>query len=465
MDKEEASVRMKILRNVIILVAVFAVLGAAYYFVGKYEPESEENTTNSSSIEIFKVKKEQITKIEVKNAEDEYAFYKTDGGWVVLGREYVELNQSRVDSLAYSVASINADALIEQSPADLGLYGLSEPAGSITLTLDDGSIRTFYVGDKTPTRTAYYFKTADEDAVYTVYSGSGENFLQKLNNYRVMTITSFEAESVREITIEKAGSTLSIVYNEPTEEEKEKGQGAISEWKLVKPFTRNADNSKVQEKLITPLTGLTGESIVDDNPSDFSKYGIGSTNVTIKTTDSTTKFKVGRKDGVSYLYVEGKSPVYTIAESKLTFLDVNTFDLIEKFASLINIDTVNSIDIYTPKAEGTLSIKRDGDSTLYYADGADAEESAFKSMYQKVIGLTVDGLVTSPAEKADLQGKVVYHLTDGTTVTLEFYPYDSLNYAVYENGENLFFMKKTKLNDMINALTKFKENPREKVDQ
>ena len=57
-------------------------------------------------------------------------------------------------------------------------------------------------------------------------------------------------------------------------------------------------------------------------------------------------------------------------------------------------------------------------------------------------------------------GSVSYTMADGENIYIEFYEYDELNVAVKYENKIQFFMKKTKLADMENAVKAFSENPK-----
>ena len=142
-------------------------------------------------------------------------------------------------------------------------------------------------------------------------------------------------------------------------------------------------------------------------------------------------------------------------------MEVNPFDILEKMTNLIAIDTVSSIDINLPGASCTLDIQHKGEKMRFFINDKEAAEKPFKAIYVELSALSVDGMIASSYSvgSSSPSGTIVYTLTDGSAVTLAYYPYDDFNYAVFENGESTFYIKKTKLSALSEKLNALAKNP------
>ncbi len=445
---------------ILTFVLIFAVLGGFYLFIQSYEPAPPTPTAAPTpTIQLLSVDPAHIVQISIENEADTYAFLKDDEHWFLKDAPSIAVNESRVESLSFSAATLSANACITENAAQLADYGLDKPLALITLLLDSGESVSFKIGNLTPAGDGYYGSVGDSTAVYTLPISTGSLFCNPLSAYRFMTITALSAADIRSITITKENKPFRVVYVAPPDGVY---PGAISTWKIETPILRDADNALVQEKLLTPLSALVATDIAADNPAALSEYGFSGDSVEIKTETETVRFSVGQTSAGTFVLPEGSSTVYFMGPAPLSFMEVTPFDILEKMTNLIAIDTVSSIDIRLPGASCTLDITHEGENMRFFVNDKEAAEEPFKAIYVELSALSVDGMITSSytAGNTAPAATIVYTLTDGSAVTLAYYPYDDFNYAVFENGESTFYIKKTKLSALSEKLNTLIQNPR-----
>ncbi len=457
MEKEAASVRhWKVLLS---FVLVFALLGGAYFFIQNYDPtEKPAEITPTPTIGLLSLEARQVMQVEIQNTAGQYAFVRDGEGWLVKNEPYIELYTSRVETLCFGAATLSADTLVAAAAPDVSVYGLDKPQSVVTLMLDSGDTVTFKIGNLTPAGDGYYACLAESTDVYILSTGTGSQFCSPLSAFRVMTITMLNQMDIRSITITRDGEPFKVVYVAPPEGSY---PGAVSTWHIESPIRRDADNALVQEKLLTPLSTLVAAGVAADNPEDLSAFGFEGDSVEISTETETVRFTVGTADGASFIMVDGKQVVYFMGNGTLSFMEVTPFDILEKMTNLIAIDTVDTIEATLPGGSAALRVSHEGENMRYFVNDTPAGEEAFKAIYVELAALSVDGMITG---NADMTGKtpaasIVYTLTDGSTTTLAYYPYDDFNYAVAENSECTFYIKKTKITELGEKLQDFVQNP------
>lgn len=446
-------------KTILIFVLIFALLGGAYLFIENYDPAPSAPTeTPVPLIPLLTLDVSNINQIDVQNTAQGFSFIRTETAWVVKNEPTIEIYPSRVESLVYSAASLSADALIATNAEDLAPYGLDKPQSKISLLMQDASTITFSIGNQTPALDGYYCYLSESRDIYKISTSLGSQFLSPLSAFRVMTISALNATDIRSITIKKENTAFQLQYEAPPEGAY---PGAISTWHILSPIQRDADDKLVQEKLLTPLSMLTAHDVAADNPTDLSLFGFSGDSVEIKTETETVRFSVGQKDGMSYILPEGKTAVYSMGAGTLSFMTVTPFDVLEKMTNLISIDTVETIDISLSGQHFILRIEHSGDTMQYFVNDTPCKEEAFKAIYVELSALSVDGMLSAPPalETISPACSIVYTLTDASAVTLSYYPYDSLNYAVSENGECTFYIKKTKLSQLAEKLQGLLDNP------
>lgn len=472
MGEEETP--MKLYRNIGILVVILALLVGVYFYASNQKPKEEP--VKDDTVTIFKTEKDNIIEISIKTANSHIVLTKGEDEkeWTLKKPNIpdIQLIHSKIDSLAYDVASITAEQVVEENAQDLSPYGLDQPLSQVDIVLKDGGTKTFYVGDSTPSKTKYYFREEGSNTVYTVYSYKGESLSSQLDEYRDKTIFTLKPEEIIGFTIEGKNREKLVVREK--DEKADDQTGALSTWNVVEPIQGSGDNQKIGEMILNQLPNITVEEFVEDNPKDLEKYGLSSPNYRIQFTDKNNKTVTlllgNEKDDMIYLKLDGKDAVYLVDAENLAFKDIDVFEILEKFAYIVNIDLVDKIVVNGDGKQTTLEIihkQKDAEQDKeevedeYKVDGKQAAEDPFKKMYQEIIGLIVDGKIDDQV-KIEGQPEVsytFYHNNGAPNVTMEYVSIDNRKYAVVKNGKAEFYILKKKVRNMLDELEEFKSDP------
>jgi len=441
---------------IVSFVLIFAILGTAYFFLTRPDaPEKPAEATGKPVISVLSYAPEQVLQIEIQSRDSRLAFVRDGETWLVKNEPDIEIHAVRVELLCVSAATLSAESLVAGDAKDLHAYGLSSPQAEVKLSLANGETEAILVGDPAPGGDGYYACLASSTDVYLISGSTGNQFLQTLADYRVLTVTALNSMDVRAVSITKNGQVFKLEY-----EEKAKDDGFSSSWHITSPIIRNADDSLVQEKILTPLCTLIAVDVAADKAEDIHPFGFEGDGVEIRTAHETVRLSVGTADGIDYVMREDKPAVYMMGSGALSFMNIGAFDVLERMTNLISIDTVDTIDITLPGIAATMDVDFEGETMHYFVNDIPADETAFKDMYVELIALEVDGEVVAPVhiDGQKPSASIVFTLTDGSTTTLAYYPYDEFNYAVYENSECTFYMKKTKLTELGEKLRTFVQN-------
>lgn len=480
MQKEKDVLFFAKWKYIIAFIIIFAMLAAAYLLVQKMPSKTDVGTQDNNvsnkqtvSIPMLSVDAATVSQITIQNqsakddtdvdtekpnTETKYTFVRGEGTWLVKNESYIELHQNMVESLCGAAASLSADASIEESASELAQYGLEAPQSEVTLTLLDGESIIFLIGDQTPSANGYYAKLKDSNDVYMISLAIGSHFCKPLSSFRVMTIAALGYFDIQNISIWKNGEELRLRYEGVPENA---APGTLANWYIESPISATADMNAVQTKLLEPFVMLIAESVAEDNPQNKSIYGFKGDRVELTTATETIRFEVGVANGKSYILPEGKTTVYCMGNGTLPFMEVTAMDVIQSMTNLVSLTELESVLLELPGVSVTLSVKQEGESFSYFVDGKPADDETFRNLYIELIALSVDGLASV---SEDVSGKtpaasIVYTMLDGSTTTLAYYPYNEFNYAVYENGECTYYIKKTKLSALAESVQAFAQNP------
>ncbi|MBQ7901742.1 MAG: DUF4340 domain-containing protein [Clostridia bacterium] len=442
-------------KNIIILVSAIVVLTAitALVFMWDGTPETEEQSTESQVITIFKGDEASISTINVTIPGENITFNRVDSeNWQIQGLENVSIKNFSIGMLASDVATITAKSLVEQNAADLAKYGLENPQYIISASFSDGTVKTFYGGIQTALGDAYYFKDKDSADVYTIYSNKFDSMFADTMSYRDTASLYINKETVVGVKVEKKDYTLNLqLMDEPLT----LGGYNLATWEMTQPSYQTIDISRLTTYVMDVLPTVTINSIVSDN-NDYANYGLDKPYavVTVTNTDGSKQtIKLGNSnDNEYYILVDDDTTIYSANKEAFTYVDVDPFLLINKFVSIYNIDDVDNVVVKSGGAEYKLSLEGDGDNRSYKLNGTAVEEEKFKTeLYQQVIGLIVDefcydAVYSTPAVTIE------YTLKDGSYSKAEFVNYDDRNYAVFKDGKSEFIILKKNVTAMLDAL-------------
>lgn len=160
---------MKQKKGLIILLAVLLVLCIVYFALRSYNQSQKE-------AEQAKAEAEKIQVVDIENpveitysSEDgsSVSLVKEDDTWHLKDDTETALVQDTIENIADTVSDVQAKRQIED-PDSLESYGLDSPAYTITVTGEDGTTETIYIGDGADSD--YYMTVGDKENVYTVSS-------------------------------------------------------------------------------------------------------------------------------------------------------------------------------------------------------------------------------------------------------------------------------------------------------
>lgn len=448
---------MKTKRNIIIFAAIIAILLGAYILIPRLEAEKDEEPTQSA-IEIFKVEKDKIAELSLQNSGESFTFVRKDNRWLLKEREDMELEQGKVDSLAYDAAVINADAVVDENPAQLSAFGLDEPQGTLSLLLSDGTEKTFFIGDLTPAQSHYYFKDKDKSAVYTVFESKGDSFLRRLGEFRQKNIISLEKNDIRRIELLPAGGQKLVFEGVQTSAEGD--DEVVITWDMTAPFPREISRERFDSAVLIPISQIMADEAVDEGLGSLSKYALDKNYSSVIITDkngAVHSLKIGSVGGNTYVLKNGAPPVWSVAAAKLDFLNINPTDVIIRLIAAVNLNELENAQITAAGETTTLSARRDETRQIFLINGKLTDEGDFRAFYQELAGLFFDNILKTAPPKGDAAVTIKYTLSDERVKTLEFLDYDNLNYAVLEDGQALYTAKKKVVAIMLEKLAELED--------
>lgn len=186
---------MKQKKGLIILLAVLLILCIVYFALRSYnqsQKEAEQAKAEAEEIQVVNIE----NPVEITYSSEDgssVSLVKEDDTWHLKDDTETALVQDTIENIADTVSDVQAERQIED-PDSLESYGLDSPAYTITVTGEDGTTETIYIGDGADSD--YYMTAGDKENVYTV-SSSLPNVLE-MNTENLKETETEDTESTED---------------------------------------------------------------------------------------------------------------------------------------------------------------------------------------------------------------------------------------------------------------------------
>ena len=362
---------MRGLKSTIALLVVLIGLVAYIYFIDAKKPASDAPETKAKA---FTVDADQIEEIRIKpTSGDASRVEKANGTWQLIEPEKAEADQGQVSNAATSLAALEINRVVDDNPSDLSQYGLNPPKAEITFRAKgQKDTHQLLLGEKTATGSDLYAKTPDQKRVFLI-SGYLENTFER---------TPFDLRDKAALKFDQSKADgIEIVHNGTTALAK-----SGTEWALTKPYKARADFAGA-EAVMTSLSSLQMQKIVENEAKDLAKYGLDKPDATVTVNGGSTRasLALGKKDGDSVYARDLSRPiVFTIAATAAADLEKDTGALRRK--DMFDGRSFNATRVELKRGGETLSFDK--------SKGKDGKDVWKNAAGKEVDATKVDDLLT-----------------------------------------------------------------------
>ena len=153
----------------LVTLALLVALVAAVFFMNRKAEETASATPTPGEVQTFVFDGTSlVTSIEVKPLEGDAVKIERNEEkvWVLTQPEEVEADPAASEAAATQVTAL---AISESIPdnSDPAIFGLDNPAYTITIEFEDGKTSTLEIGAATPSEKGYYVRV-DKDKMYSI---------------------------------------------------------------------------------------------------------------------------------------------------------------------------------------------------------------------------------------------------------------------------------------------------------
>ncbi len=412
-------------------------------------------------------KTKPVTKVVIRNADDEYTmlYNSQEDVFQLVGFEDLQLNKEMTANLVTCGATLTAQRKIE-TVNTLADFGLDKPAVTATVTYHDGTTATLQIGNLAPNKSSYYAKLADDDAVYLLASSGINPFLLDKEEYVQTTlITAPLVKSddngngqavLREITIRGKALPKPLVIRRATA--KDGAEFAYFEYLIESPYVRGTSDTAINA--LSGFTSLSADDAVLLHPTKQQlkelgfddPYMVADITLAIETYPSSDSSSAtagaASEDAIVYgstdyrltiagmteerefvIMVDGIDAVFTVAEDILGGLAQRTYEnSVSRLLFLKDITSIGRVEIGMEGKTYNFQLthkpdEKDSDKKLTVTmDGKAYSTDNFRNLYQITMGLErYDTEPVAPSGTPELT--ISLYLNDGTEyLSTAFYP-------------------------------------------
>ena len=389
-------------------------------------------------------------------------------------------NNSRFRSMMFTISSISATSKIEENPKDLSIYGLDDPYFSLTVSFEDGSSTTIFVGNETPVQNYYYANTDQDDTVYTI--GSYLTSLMTRQPHEYLAIDSFptyEEDDIYEnlvhfILTRRDGVNIEVVLDKDLNME---GNITSSAYMMLQPFVSPCTSETI-EKLLDVLATISMEQIagniqsvdelhtygldrpgrlyVEDKAGNHLELVIGTAN------EDKAIAAVARQYDA---FVAGEVDYLTILQYKETdfdWLDLNYMNLQIRTPWIVSIHDVDAV-IYDFEGEVYEMLLYEYDDvtgsgldvvrTCSHINGKDIGETNTKRIYSRTLNFRqVSSVSPDTVYEEAYTTSITIRMKDGSERFMSFHKINDRQYACMLDGNVEYYIYASNLTTLRTAL-------------
>ena len=471
-------------RRILLLFFVLMMLGvtiAALFLTNQPPQEEPAPTPADTSVQLVDASVPDVVSITIRRGSEAPWTATVSGETVVIsGESALELSLDECNELLHSAASIVAEDVLTDDPADyidhLADYGLEQPRYEARIVYADGRDMALRVGDKGHDGTWRYMLVSGDDRLFAFSNGSVESLFVNRDTLRKVSQPSLHKARIDRITLTEGEQVVQwTLTGDITDTD------AADKWRITAPFTYPAD-AKAMENLLSSLANLRlGAYVCPATQENLTKYGfdtprltidihmaagtMGTTNAdgAVETADypeSTITFVIGneKSDMIDYvrcgdsIYISShftvgvfmgydvtatmsRYPVMT-ALGNLAKLTIREEDALTEYV-LTRTEQVAANNELITDEEGspvyTVTVTKNGDAVDY---------AAFEAAYNALSLVTVSGILPTADDLPIPHTSYTFTDVDGTVHTVELATFDVLHDAVIVDGHAAFYLIK-----------------------
>ena len=337
--------------NPLLVAAILlALLGGAVWYTRENPPEDDDARPT-----VVDVEQDEIREVSLlRKDEDPLTVVRgEDDEWEFGNGSDVPVDQSAVDQLVSSLASLNAERVVSENVVDWVPYELEEPELAVGFKLAEGGSAVHF-GRDTPTGSGVFARLEDDPRLFTLYSYNKTSFEKSQFDLRDKRLLDLDDASISSVTVAAGGRKMQF-------------ERADGNWSIASPARFRADDFTVTDLVRAVRTAEMTEVLSDS--SESADYSFRAPLATVSVTDESGDHElVVAKDGDTYFArSSAHSGVYGVSSTLAESFDKPIEDFRNK--KLFDFGFADPSRVEVQAGEKSAAIARGDDGWLLESGG------------------------------------------------------------------------------------------------
>ncbi len=426
--------------------------------IGIYLADVLGNSKNKNGIEIINCAATDIEEYEVLNKGIGYTIYNDGGVWKLKNNDVAVLDEKKITDLINAASRITATGII--SDKEFKQYTHKEELEICVSTVGKEQTRIIFIGENAE---LCAFRVEGDEKIYTMYCSTRNILTPDLNSLRKFELFENIAEGEENPDyyeyIDYSGSRMVV----RTKTNYEISKSDANRYLMTEPYESSVDDEKFEQQILVKAQTMTIDGVITDAPEAIEPYGLNKNEraeITLGYKDRKETLYLGRHEGnMVYAQKKGTESVVVIDSSKLEFLHVEPFYILEGGILKSEFDKIKRISIVSENGSYELTKQKTGDTYNYFLNGKAMSEGLFTEIAEALGNISVLNEVGEvPANKGEIVINVSYY-SNQSPQTIALTTINDKKYAAFVNGKAEFAIDKKATDEVIKRIIEATANP------
>ena len=338
-----------------IFLSFLLILLGAYLIYVEIPGAEKKKEAEIQAKKIFSFSERSITGLTIKRPDGEidlehFPDHPSDR-WRIIAPIMTVADERAASGLASQLEGLQSTRLVEAKPTELKEFGLSPPAYTVIVTLNQTDTEILEIGAESLTGADVYVRKGEGTSLYLVPAGIKKSLDKGLKEWRRKELFPFTPADVKVIRLASKQGSVEIVRD---------GEG----WSVKKPFASPGDPSEISN-VLGSLVNLRGDDFIDEKKEEKRKElgdPILTADLTVDQVDRKAAFyQTQAEPETVYAVTSSDAPIYKISRRSFQTVDQPPSAFRDKkVISLSNPQEVTEIEIARPGKKLVLVKKEEG---------------------------------------------------------------------------------------------------------
>lgn len=407
---------MRGLRSFAGLLVLAIALGVYLYFVDSKRTPGDDAEKRDT---VFAVEADSIEEVSVRSQAGELTTLKKNGSdWQVVAPAAAPADAAEISGITTNLSTLEVQRVVEENATELEMFGLAKPRIEVAFK-SGGQEQRLLIGNKTPTGSDLYAKTAAQPKVFLIASFLDSTFNRSSFELRDKTALTFEREKADALEVTAGDRTIRF--------------GKTAEgWQMTQPAMKRSDTAAI-EGLVSRIHGLQMKKLEVAEATDVKTYGLASPAATVRvgsgSAQSTLLLGSAAAEGEVYARDASRPAVFTVESTLLEDVKKDAGEFVQK--DLFDARAFNTTRIEVARGpdtrilEKTKAPNKEGKDEEKWRQttpaAKDLEMATVDSLLSALTGARAESIVSTMPSGAKAEASVALTFDGGKQERVTFY--------------------------------------------